>query len=108
MTSWPVARQRVSGKMSNVPRLMTTRIATSAGSSRLPSRVSRLTGLIAGQSPACSFCALTMTCRSSEPTKKYPDRVRNTSTPPDTRPNQMWKHATKTMARPRRPSRSVR
>lgn len=39
-----------------------------------------------------------MTCLSSEATKKYPERVRNTSTPPDTRPNQTWKMATSAMA----------
>ena len=46
--------------------------------------------------------------RSSELPKKNPDSTRNTSTPPDTRPNQTWKIATNAIATPRNPSRSWR
>ena len=57
-----------------------------------------------GESEASGVSAV----RSSELPKKKPDRTRKTSTPPDTRPNQIWKTATKAIAIPRSPSRSCR
>ena len=86
--------------MSTVSTAEAASTTTSVGTSR---RTSRLT-FGPGDSDAPGVSAL----RSTEPPKKKPDSARNTSTPPDTRPNHTWKIATSAIATPRSPSKSWR
>jgi hypothetical protein len=66
-------------------------------------RISRIVSATGDSETAGSRAA-----RRILPPKKNPDNARKTSTPPDTRPNQMWNMATSAIAIPRKPSRSYR